>query len=67
MKKLSVEDILAGEHHAAAVIDHHMRVKKTGKSYAGRQIHLWRFAPSGLIDRMTHFEDTAQLIGAFTS
>ena len=56
-------------HSGSDVIAHiHLeyKVKKTGKDVSMDQLHWWTLNPEGKVARLVHFEDTGQVIAAFS-
>jgi len=53
---------LANDSQVAVVVSLELRVKATGYTVAGEELHLWTFDAAGQVSRYRHFADTAKHI-----
>lgn len=58
------EAFLSDEHHVAVFVRHQLRVRATGRTFSGVEIHYWTFDAEGRVARMKHFVDTASQLAA---
>jgi ketosteroid isomerase-like protein len=64
VQRFEPREFVSSGPHVIVEIKLQYRVRATGRQVTQDQLHWWTFGAGGLVSRLRHFEDTAQVLAA---
>lgn len=64
VQRFEPREFISSGPHVIVEVKLQYRVRATGRVVSEDQLHWWTFGPDGLVSRLRHFEDTAQVLAA---